>query len=135
MQWCGITADLYAQQILIGVTAVSQGSVSLFQLAALLNGECLFDKNSAAVCGITADLYAQQILIGVTCHQGSVSLFCRAALCCGECVSDKNKAAVHWCGITADLYAQQIFIGVTAVSPGVCQPVLQSSAVLWRMRF
>ena len=66
---------------------------------------------------------------------GSVSQFQRAALCSGECVFDKNSGAVHWCGITADLYAQQIVIGVTAVSPGVCQPVLQSSAVLWRMRF
>ena len=65
---------------------------------------------------------------------GSVSQFQRAALCSGECVFAKNSAAVQGCGITADLYAQQIFIGAAAVH-GVCQPVLQSSIVQWRMRF
>ena len=56
------------------------------------------------------------------------SLFCRAALCCGECILPRT---VDWFCITADLHEQQIWMVVVAVSQGCCQPVLQSSIVLW----
>ena len=62
------------------------GSVSLFCRAALCSGECVSDKNKAAVhwCGITADLYAQQILIGV------------AAVSHGVCQPVSKSSIVQW---------------------------------------
>ncbi len=71
-----IIADLDEQQILIGVTAVSQGCHQPDLHSNIEQQRTLFAKISAAVhfvC-IIADLDEQQILIGVTavsqgCHQ------------------------------------------------------------------
>ncbi len=71
-----IIADLDEQQVLIGVTAVSQGCHQPDLHSNIEQQRTLFAKISAAVhfvC-IIADLDEQQILIGVTavshgCHQ------------------------------------------------------------------
>ncbi len=76
VHWVRIIADLDEQQILIGVTAVSQGCHQPDLHSNIEQQRTLFAKISAAmhfVC-IIADLDEQQILIGVTavshgCHQ------------------------------------------------------------------
>ena len=63
-----IIADLDEQQILIGVTAVSQGCCQPVLQSSLEQWGVQFAKNSAAVhwvC-ITADQYEQETFIGVT---------------------------------------------------------------------
>ena len=63
-----IIADLDEQQILIGVTAVSQGCYQPDLHSSIEQWKMYFAKNSAAVhwVRIIADLDEQQILIGVT---------------------------------------------------------------------
>ncbi len=76
VHWVRIIADLDEQQILIGVTAVSQGCYQPDLHSKIEQQRMLFAKTTAAVhwdC-IIADLDEQEILIGVTavshgCHQ------------------------------------------------------------------
>ena len=68
VHWVRIIADLDEQQILIGVTAVSQGCYQPVLHSSIEQWKMYFAKNSAAVhwVRIIADLDEQQILIGVT---------------------------------------------------------------------
>ncbi len=62
-----IIADLYEQQMFIGLNAVSQGCCQPVLQSSIVQWRMHFAKNSAAVhwfC-IIADLYEQQIIIGV----------------------------------------------------------------------
>ncbi len=62
-----IIADLYEQQMFIGVIAVSQGCCQAVIQSSIVQWRMHFAKNSAAVHGFRniADLYEQQIIIGV----------------------------------------------------------------------
>ncbi len=67
VHWFCITADLYEQQIIIGVNAVSQGCCQPVLQSSIVQWRMHFAKNTAAVhwfC-IPADLCEQQIIIGV----------------------------------------------------------------------
>ena len=76
VHWVRIIADLDEQEILIGVTAVSQSCCQPVLQSSLEQWGVRFAKNSAAVhwvC-ITADQYERESFIGVTavsqgCHQ------------------------------------------------------------------
>ncbi len=68
VHWDCIIADLDEQEILIGVTAVSESCCQPVLQSSLEQWGVQFAKNSAAVhwVRIIADLDEQQILIGVT---------------------------------------------------------------------
>ncbi len=67
VHWFRINADLYEQQIIIGVNAVSQGCCQPVLQSSIVQWRIHFAKSSVAVHGfrIIADLYEQQIIIGV----------------------------------------------------------------------
>ena len=68
VHWVRIIADLDEQEILIGVTAVSQSCCQPVLQSSLEQWGVRFAKNSAAVhwvC-ITADQYERETFIGVT---------------------------------------------------------------------
>ncbi len=68
VHWVRIIADLDEQQILIGVTAVSESCCQPVLQSSLEQWGVRFAKNSAAVhwvC-ITADQYERETFIGVT---------------------------------------------------------------------
>ncbi len=54
VHWVRIIADLDEQQILIGVTAVSEAAISLFCTAALSSGECILPRTVLQCIGFAS---------------------------------------------------------------------------------
>ena len=130
VHWGWVTAQLYEQQVFIGlfaaILAVLHGSTGQWWL--------LTAKNSVAVHWgwVTAQLYEQQMfidLVAVTLavlHSSTGQWWLLFA---------KNSVAVNWYWVTAQLYEQQMFIGVFAVTQACWQPVLHSSTGQWWLLF
>ena len=64
--WCWVTADLYEQQIFIGVFAVAQACCEPFLQSSTEQWEMHFAKISVAVhwWWVTAHLYGHQVFMG-----------------------------------------------------------------------
>ena len=133
VHWCMVTAHLYAEWILIGVSvigvnAVAPGCCQLVWHSSTEQQGRHFTLNTAAVhwCMVTA--HTDWIFKGVNAvAQGCCQLVWHSSTEEHGRQSTLNTAAVHWCLLTAHLPAEWIFIGVNAVAQGCCQLLWHSS--------
>ena len=133
VHWCMVTAHLYAEWTLIGVSvigvnAVAPGCCQLVWHSSTEDQGRHFTLNTAAVhwCMVTA--HTEWIFKGVNAvAQGCCQLVWHSSTEEHGRQSTLNTAAVHWCLLTAHLPAEWIFIGVNAVAQGCCQLVWHSS--------
>ena len=54
VHWVFISADLYEQQILLVVTAVSEAAITLFCTAALSSGKCMLPRIALQCIGFAS---------------------------------------------------------------------------------